>query len=59
MVFAPPTAQLGSAGWAVGIGIQALSLAGWAAFLLAGQLMDTDPDASDDWYDRARERGIG
>ena len=31
MVFAPPTAQLGAAGWAAGIGIQALSLAGWTA----------------------------
>jgi hypothetical protein len=32
MVFAPPTAQLGAAGWIAGIGIQALSLVGWAAF---------------------------
>jgi diguanylate cyclase (GGDEF)-like protein len=32
MAFAPPTAQLGAAGWIAGIGIQALSLVGWAAF---------------------------
>jgi diguanylate cyclase (GGDEF)-like protein len=34
MVFVPPTAQLGAAGWAAGIGIQALSLAGWTALRL-------------------------
>jgi len=32
MAFAPPTAQLGAAGWIAGIGIQGLSLVGWAAF---------------------------
>jgi diguanylate cyclase (GGDEF)-like protein len=34
MVFAPPTARLGAAGWVAGIGIQALSLAGWTAVRL-------------------------
>ena len=29
MIAAPPTAQLGGAGWAAGIGVQACSLAGW------------------------------
>jgi diguanylate cyclase (GGDEF)-like protein len=37
MPFAPPTAQLGAAGWALGIGIQALSLAGWTALWLRPQ----------------------
>jgi hypothetical protein len=37
MPFAPPTAQLGAAGWALGIGIQALSLAGWTALRLRPQ----------------------
>jgi diguanylate cyclase (GGDEF)-like protein len=34
MIPAPPTAQLGDAGWIVGIGIQAASAAGWLAFRL-------------------------
>src|SRR5215212_8484198 len=37
MPFAPPTAQLGAAGWALGIGIPALSLAGWTALRLRPQ----------------------
>jgi diguanylate cyclase (GGDEF)-like protein len=38
MVFAPPTARLGSWGWAAGIGIQALSAAGCFAYVRSRNL---------------------